>query len=30
MEFTDMVDSSCLGRGVIERCKRYASEYWDL
>jgi acetoin utilization deacetylase AcuC-like enzyme len=30
MEFTDMVDNSCLGRGVIERCKRYASEYWDL
>jgi acetoin utilization deacetylase AcuC-like enzyme len=30
LEFTDIVDNSCLGRGVIERCKRNASEYWDL
>jgi len=30
MEFTDMVDNSCLGRGTIERCMRNASEYWDL
>jgi acetoin utilization deacetylase AcuC-like enzyme len=30
MEFTDMIDNSCLGRSVIERCKRNASEFWDL
>lgn len=30
LEFTDMVDNSCLGRNVIERCRRNASEYWDL
>lgn len=30
LEFTDMVDNSCLGRGTIERVKRIASQYWDL
>ena len=30
LEFTDMVDNSCLGRGTVERCMRNASEYWDL
>jgi len=30
LEFTDIVDNSCLGRGMIERCRRNASEYWDL
>ncbi len=30
MEFTDIVDNSCLGRGTVERCMRNASEYWDL
>jgi len=30
LEFTDIVDNSCLGRSVIERCRRNASEYWDL
>lgn len=30
LEFMDIVDNSCLGRGVIERCRRNASEYWDL
>lgn len=30
MEFTDIVDNSCLGRGTIEHCRRNASEYWDL
>jgi acetoin utilization deacetylase AcuC-like enzyme len=30
LEFTDIVDNSCLGRGTIERCRRNASEYWDL
>jgi len=30
LEFTDMIDNSCLGRGTIERCKRIASQYWDL
>ncbi len=30
LEFTDIVDNSCLGRSAIERCKRNASEYWDL
>lgn len=30
MDFTDIVDSSCLGRGTVERCMRNASEHWDL
>jgi acetoin utilization deacetylase AcuC-like enzyme len=30
LEFTDIIDNSCLGRGMIERCARNASEYWDL
>jgi acetoin utilization deacetylase AcuC-like enzyme len=30
LEYNDILDNSCLGRGVIERCMRNASEYWDL
>jgi acetoin utilization deacetylase AcuC-like enzyme len=30
LEFTDIIDNSCLGRGMIERCARNLSEYWDL
>jgi acetoin utilization deacetylase AcuC-like enzyme len=30
LEFTEIVDNSCLGRAVVERCARNASEYWDL
>ena len=30
LEFTDIVDSSCLGRAAVERCRRNASEFWDL
>ena len=30
LEFTDIVDNSCLGRPVILRCKQIASQYWDL
>lgn len=30
LEFTDMIDNSCLGRGVILRCKQVASKYWKL
>ncbi len=30
LEFTDVVDNSCLGRGIVERCARNASEYWSL
>jgi len=30
LEFTDIMDNSCLGRGVIERCKKNAAEYWSL
>lgn len=30
MEFTDVVDSSCLGRGTILRCRQLASKYWRL
>ena len=30
LQFTDVVDNSCLGRAVVERCARNASEYWDL
>ena len=30
LEFTDMIDNSCLGRGVILRCKQNASKYWKL
>jgi len=30
MEFTDMIDNSCLGRAVILRCKQEASKYWNL
>jgi acetoin utilization deacetylase AcuC-like enzyme len=29
-EFTDVVDSSCLGRPTILRCKSIASQYWDF
>lgn len=30
LEFNDIIDDNCLGRSVIERCERNASEYWDL
>lgn len=30
LEFTDMTDNSCLGRGVILQCKRAASRFWKL
>lgn len=30
MQYTDVIDNSCLGRGIIERCARTVSEYWDL
>jgi len=30
LEFTDMIDNSCLGRGTILRCKQVASKYWKL
>jgi len=30
LEFTDMIDNSCLGRGVILQCKKAASKYWKL
>ncbi len=30
LEYNDILDNSCLGRAVIERCMRNASEYWDL
>jgi len=30
LEFTDIVDNSCLGRSTIVRCKQIASQYWDL
>ena len=30
LEFTDIVDNSCLGRAVIDKCRRNASEFWDL
>ena len=30
LEFMDIIDNSCLGRGTVERCMRNASEYWDL
>ncbi|MDH3365423.1 MAG: histone deacetylase [Thermoplasmata archaeon] len=30
LEYTDIIDNSCLGRGAIDRCTRNASEYWDL
>lgn len=29
-EFTDVMDSSCLGRSTILRCKSIASQYWTL
>lgn len=30
LQFTEVVDDSCLGRGIVERCARNASQYWDL
>ena len=30
LQFTEVVDNSCLGRAVVERCARNASEYWSL
>lgn len=30
LEFTDMIDMSCLGRPTIMRCKQLASKYWKL
>ena len=30
LEFTDLVDNSCLGRRSIERCRRNASAHWNL
>jgi acetoin utilization deacetylase AcuC-like enzyme len=30
LEFSEMMDSNCLGRGTIERVKRIVSQYWDL
>ncbi len=30
LEFTDVIDNSCLGRPTILRCKSIASQYWDF
>jgi acetoin utilization deacetylase AcuC-like enzyme len=30
LEFTDVIDNSCLGRGTILRCKQLAAKYWRL
>jgi acetoin utilization deacetylase AcuC-like enzyme len=30
LEFTNNVDSNCLGRETIVRCKQIVSRYWDL
>ena len=30
LEFTDMMDNSCLGRGTITKCKHVLSDYWRL
>jgi len=30
LEFTDIMDNSCVGRANILRCKQVASEYWKL
>jgi len=30
LEFTDVMDNSCLGRPTILRCKAIASQYWDF
>jgi len=30
LEFTDVMDNSCLGRGTIMRCKQLATRYWKL
>jgi len=30
MDFTDVMDNSCLGRGAISRSKQILSGYWDL
>ncbi len=30
LEYTDIIDNSCLGRGTIIRCKQVISKYWKL
>ncbi len=30
LDFTDIIDNSCLGRGTIARCKQLLADYWDL
>ncbi|MBN1677832.1 MAG: histone deacetylase [Candidatus Thermoplasmatota archaeon] len=30
LEYTDIMDNSCLGRGTIMRCKQIISKYWRL
>jgi len=30
LEFTDIIDNSCAGRGTIVRCKQVVSRYWKL
>lgn len=30
LEYTDIIDNSCLGRGTIVRCKQIISKYWRL
>lgn len=30
LEYTDIIDNSCLGRGTIMRCKQVISKYWRL
>jgi len=30
LEFTDVIDNSCMGRNTIVRCKQIHSKYWKL
>lgn len=30
LDFTDIMDNSCLGRDVVARCRQIASKYWKL
>lgn len=30
LEFTDIIDNSCVGRANVLLCKKYASQYWKL
>lgn len=30
LDFTDVIDNSCAGRGTIVRCKQVVSKYWKL